>query len=69
MLRLEKTLRDERDDLNITSKFADVDVIFFNRVPKVGSQSIMSLMKLLAKRNNFTWMKDSDANIQVSSQC
>lgn len=40
------------DSLNNTRK-AQVDVVFFNRCAKVGSQSLMELMGRLAKRNNF----------------
>ncbi|KAH8370410.1 hypothetical protein KR093_003330 [Drosophila rubida] len=40
------------DALNNT-KNADVDFVFFNRVPKVGSQSLMELMRRLGKINGF----------------
>ncbi|KAH8408062.1 hypothetical protein KR222_008437 [Zaprionus bogoriensis] len=41
------------DMLNNT-KNAEVDFVFFNRVPKVGSQSLMELMRRLGKINGFT---------------
>ncbi|XP_060659589.1 heparan sulfate 2-O-sulfotransferase pipe-like [Drosophila nasuta] len=40
------------DMLNNTKK-AEVDFVFFNRVPKVGSQSLMELMRRLGKINGF----------------
>ncbi|KAH8373489.1 hypothetical protein KR009_011076 [Drosophila setifemur] len=43
----------EADILNNT-KFAEADFVFFNRVPKVGSQSLMELMARLGKINGFT---------------
>ncbi|KRF98515.1 uncharacterized protein Dwil_GK27969 [Drosophila willistoni] len=42
----------EADALNNT-KNAEVDFVFFNRVPKVGSQSLMELMTRLGKINGF----------------
>ncbi|XP_052843957.1 heparan sulfate 2-O-sulfotransferase pipe isoform X1 [Drosophila gunungcola] len=41
-------------DLLNNTKFAEVDFVFFNRVPKVGSQSLMELMVRLGKINGFT---------------
>uniref|UniRef100_A0A6P4F837 Heparan sulfate 2-O-sulfotransferase pipe n=2 Tax=Drosophila rhopaloa TaxID=1041015 RepID=A0A6P4F837_DRORH len=41
-------------DLLNNTKFAEVDFVFFNRVPKVGSQSLMELMARLGKINGFT---------------
>lgn len=46
------------DALNNTKK-AQVDVVIFNRVPKVGSQSMMQLMIQLGKVNNFVHSRDS----------
>uniref|UniRef100_A0A1I8M4Q8 Heparan sulfate 2-O-sulfotransferase pipe n=1 Tax=Musca domestica TaxID=7370 RepID=A0A1I8M4Q8_MUSDO len=45
------------DALNNTKR-AEVDVVFFNRVPKVGSQSLMELMAKLGKVNNFVHSRD-----------
>ncbi|XP_061388106.1 heparan sulfate 2-O-sulfotransferase pipe-like, partial [Musca vetustissima] len=45
------------DALNNTKK-AEVDVVFFNRVPKVGSQSLMELMQRLGKVNHFVHSRD-----------
>ena len=45
------------DALNNTKK-ADVEVVVFNRVPKVGSQSMMQLMIQLGKVNNFIHSRD-----------
>ncbi|XP_043647745.1 heparan sulfate 2-O-sulfotransferase pipe-like [Drosophila teissieri] len=41
-------------DLLNNTKYAEVDFVFFNRVPKVGSQSLMELMARLGKINGFT---------------
>ncbi|KAM7356283.1 heparan sulfate 2-O-sulfotransferase pipe [Cochliomyia hominivorax] len=46
------------DALNNTKK-ADVEVVIFNRVPKVGSQSLMQLMIQLGKINNFIHSRDA----------
>ncbi|SPP76578.1 heparan sulfate 2-O-sulfotransferase pipe-like isoform X2 [Drosophila guanche] len=40
-------------DLLNNTKYAEVDFVFFNRVPKVGSQSLMELMARLGKINGF----------------
>ncbi|XP_004527067.1 heparan sulfate 2-O-sulfotransferase pipe-like [Ceratitis capitata] len=45
-------------DLNNTEK-ADIDLVFFNRVAKVGSQSLMQLMTRLGKLNGFSTSRDS----------
>ncbi|XP_075160319.1 heparan sulfate 2-O-sulfotransferase pipe isoform X1 [Haematobia irritans] len=45
------------DALNNTKK-AEVDVVFFNRVPKVGSQSLMELMVRLGKAHNYVHSRD-----------
>jgi len=44
-------------DLNNT-KNAKKEVLFFNRVPKVGSQTTMELLKSLSIKNNFHYHKD-----------
>ncbi|XP_011183213.1 heparan sulfate 2-O-sulfotransferase pipe isoform X1 [Zeugodacus cucurbitae] len=46
------------NDVNNTKK-ADIDLIVFNRVAKVGSQSLMQLMKRLGKLNGFGTSRDS----------
>ncbi|XP_037940452.1 heparan sulfate 2-O-sulfotransferase pipe-like [Teleopsis dalmanni] len=46
------------DLLNNTKK-AEVDVIFFNRVPKVGSQSLMELMVRLGNINGYSHSRDA----------
>lgn len=43
--------------LNVTAN-AEIDVLFFNRVPKVGSQTFMELMKRLADQNGYVTNKD-----------
>jgi hypothetical protein len=34
------------------------ETLFFNRVPKVGSQTVMDLIRRLSTRNDFTFHKD-----------
>jgi len=41
-------------DLLNNTKNAEVDFVFFNRVPKVGSQTLMELMRRLGKINGFS---------------
>jgi hypothetical protein len=43
--------------LNNTGR-ANLDVIFFNRVPKVGSQMFMDLLHRLSVRNSFEFRRD-----------
>lgn len=38
--------------LNNTQR-AGIEVVFFNRVPKVGSQTFMELLRRLAMKNRF----------------
>ncbi|TRY71697.1 hypothetical protein TCAL_01018 [Tigriopus californicus] len=51
-----------RQSLNVTPH-AHKDVLFFNRVPKVGSQTVMGLLKTLSIDNNFAHYVD-DAQIK-----
>ncbi|XP_059219907.1 heparan sulfate 2-O-sulfotransferase pipe-like isoform X1 [Stomoxys calcitrans] len=44
---------------------AEVDLIFFNRVPKVGSQTMMELLKMLGKRNGFHPVRDKPGNTET----
>ena len=44
-------------ELNNT-KNAKKEILFFNRVPKVGSQTTMELLKSLSIKNNFHYHKD-----------
>ncbi|XP_017957434.1 heparan sulfate 2-O-sulfotransferase pipe-like isoform X4 [Drosophila navojoa] len=39
---------------------AQLDTLFFNRVPKAGSEKLMALLKLLAKRNKFQARRDHE---------
>ena len=43
--------------LNNTAK-AKREILFFNRVPKVGSQTTMELLKQLSIRNGYHYHKD-----------
>jgi len=51
-------------ELNNTRK-AVKETLFFNRVPKVGSQTTMELMKSLSKRNNFHYHKDRTQKVET----
>ncbi|XP_037075920.1 heparan sulfate 2-O-sulfotransferase pipe-like [Pollicipes pollicipes] len=51
-------------ELNVT-KYAVKETLFFNRVPKVGSQSTMQLMKRLSYRNKFNFHKDHPQKVEL----
>ena len=53
-----------RLDLNNTGRAEDQDLLVFNRVPKVGSQTMHKLIGRLGKRNNFTSYKDDDDKVR-----
>jgi len=59
----EKLLLDPKE-LNNTRK-AKKDVLFFNRVPKVGSQTIMELLKALSLKNKFAYHKDRTQKVET----
>lgn len=50
--------------LNNTAN-ADVDIVFFNRVPKVGSQTLMELINILAQRNGFLATRDKPSSSET----
>jgi len=51
-------------ELNNTRKAAK-DTLFFNRVPKVGSQTTMELLKSLSIKNNFHYHKDRTQKVET----
>ena len=51
-------------ELNNTRK-AKKEILFFNRVPKVGSQTTMELMRALATKNNFHYHKDRTQKVET----
>jgi len=51
-------------DYNNTAK-ATKDTLFFNRVPKVGSQTTMELLKSLSIKNNFHYHKDRTQKVET----
>jgi len=51
-------------ELNNTRK-AVKQTLFFNRVPKVGSQTTMELMKSLSMKNNFHYHKDRTQKVET----
>lgn len=50
--------------LNNTRK-ATQDMIFFNRVPKVGSQTFMELIRRLSIRNDFNFHQDRVQRVET----
>ncbi|XP_053957226.1 heparan sulfate 2-O-sulfotransferase pipe-like isoform X2 [Anastrepha ludens] len=48
-----------------TTKKAEIDIVLFNRVPKVGSQTLMGLLKFLAKRNGFEARRDKPSLMET----
>uniref|UniRef100_A0A1A9WGB5 Heparan sulfate 2-O-sulfotransferase pipe n=1 Tax=Glossina brevipalpis TaxID=37001 RepID=A0A1A9WGB5_9MUSC len=51
-------------DLNNTRK-AKMELVFFNRVPKVGSQTFMELLRRLSERNNFQFNRDAVQKVET----
>ena len=51
-------------ELNNT-KNAKKDILFFNRVPKVGSQTTMELLKSLSIKNKFHYHKDRTQKVET----
>ena len=56
-INIKKELQDESNHLNITSKF-NSSFLLFNRTPKSGTKTIVKLLALLQKINNFTSYTD-----------
>lgn len=52
------------DQVNNTPR-AQLETLFFNRVPKAGSEKLMELLKLLAKRNNFVARRDPEQLVET----
>ncbi|XP_030756677.1 heparan sulfate 2-O-sulfotransferase pipe-like [Sitophilus oryzae] len=50
--------------LNNTRK-AQQDIVFFNRVPKVGSQTLMELLRRLSIRNEFGFHQDRVQRVET----
>lgn len=50
--------------LNNTRR-AENQIVVFNRVPKVGSQTFMELLRRLAIRNNFKFHRDSVQRVET----
>ncbi|KAL0271532.1 UNVERIFIED_CONTAM: hypothetical protein PYX00_008596 [Menopon gallinae] len=50
--------------LNNTRK-AGIEVMFFNRVPKVGSQTFMELLRRLSLRNDFAFHRDHIQRVET----
>jgi hypothetical protein len=51
-------------ELNNT-RLAKKEILFFNRVPKVGSQTTMELLKALSIKNNFKYHKDRTQKVET----
>ena len=63
-LRLPPPPQFQFGQLNITGN-AGKQTLFFNRVPKVGSQSTMQLLKRLSYRNRFNFHKDLPQKVEL----
>lgn len=50
--------------LNNTRK-AGIEVVFFNRVPKVGSQTFMELLRRLSLKNDFAFHRDHIQRVET----
>ncbi|CAD7083099.1 unnamed protein product [Hermetia illucens] len=51
-------------ELNNTRK-AGMEIVFFNRVPKVGSQTFMELLRRLSIRNDFEFHRDAVQRVET----
>jgi hypothetical protein len=51
-------------ELNNTRR-AGIEVVFFNRVPKVGSQTFMELLRRLSMRNIFGFHRDHIQRVET----
>ncbi len=51
---LNRQLVEELSAMNVTTAAANQDILIFNRVTKVGSETIRGLLGALRQRNNFT---------------
>lgn len=47
------------------TKNAKHEIMFFNRVPKVGSQTIMELLRRLSIRNDFGFYRDHVQRVEM----
>ena len=54
----------DAEALNNTRK-AKTELLFFNRVPKVGSQTTMELLKSLSIKNDFHYHKDRTQKVET----
>lgn len=52
------------DSLNNTKR-ARKHVLFFNRVPKVGSQTFMQLLRRLSMKNGFAFNRDQVQRVET----
>lgn len=53
-----------KSSLNNT-KLAQHEVVFFNRVPKVGSQTFMELLRRLSIKNDFKFHRDAVQRVET----
>ncbi|XP_075978788.1 heparan sulfate 2-O-sulfotransferase pipe isoform X2 [Anticarsia gemmatalis] len=61
---LDELLVPEPWELNNTAR-AGAEILFFNRVPKVGSQTFMELLRRLAIRNQFGFHRDAVQRVET----
>ncbi|XP_026738237.1 heparan sulfate 2-O-sulfotransferase pipe [Trichoplusia ni] len=61
---LDELLVPEPWELNNTAR-AGTEILFFNRVPKVGSQTFMELLRRLSNRNRFGFHRDTVQRVET----
>lgn len=54
----------DADALNNTRK-STTEILFFNRVPKVGSQTFMELLRRMSAKNDFNFEKDTVQRVEM----
>lgn len=52
-------------DVNLlnNTRYAESQIVVFNRIPRAGSSMFVKLIEKLASRNNFTGYEDTDQNL------
>jgi dermatan/chondrotin sulfate uronyl 2-O-sulfotransferase UST len=61
--KLQMSLTTAQDELNNTMRAERQDLLIFNRVPKVGSQTMLKIINYMSTINNFTAYKDKGENV------
>ncbi|EDW35290.1 GL20909 [Drosophila persimilis] len=68
-IRTKRFLHSQMSSLNVrdlnNTRLAQMELVFFNRVPKVGSQTFMELLRRLSERNNFQFHRDAVQKVET----